>query len=176
MKKCVFFDRDGVVNRSPGPGYVETWEEFELMPDFPEALRAAMDAGYIAIVITNQRGVARGMIPKEVLEEMHENLQTLLRDKHGLEFADIFYCPHDRDTCDCRKPLPGMLLAAAEKHDIDLQNSWMIGDNKSDIQTGKSAGCRTIKVTTEGAEPDPDANHNVSSLKELEHLLRRILS
>lgn len=146
MLKCIFFDRDGIVNQSPGPGYVERWEDFHLLPEFVETLRIVTCLGYVAAIITNQRGVALGCMSAETVEDMHRRLRVILKEQHGLELLDIRYCPHDRDVCDCRKPKPGMILDVAARHQIDLARSWMIGDSPGDAEAGKAAGCRTILV------------------------------
>ncbi len=172
--KCFFFDRDGVVNRAPGPGYVERWEDFHLLPEFVEVLRKVTRAGYSAAVITNQRCVARGIITEEVLMDMHHRLLDTLQTEHGLDLLDIYYCPHERDSCDCRKPQPGMIRRAAREHSIDLGRSWMVGDQKTDIETGKRAGCRTIYVT---ANPErDDADVTVASMKELVSAIDTVLA
>ena len=173
MMKCVFFDRDGIVNKSPGPGYVERWEDFHLLPEFVDALRLVLDKGCKAVVITNQRGVARGMMSIETLDEMHSNLVALLRDKYGLELLDILVCPHERDSCDCRKPKPGMLLEAAEKHGIDLSVSWMIGDHETDVEAGRSAGCRTVRVCPDAE--DTAADFHIADMTTLKALLEKEL-
>jgi histidinol-phosphate phosphatase family protein len=144
--KCVFFDRDGIVNRSPGPGYVERWEDFHLLPDFVEALRIVTRLGFAAVIVTNQRGVALGCMTAETVEDLHRRLRATLKNQYGLEVLDIRVCPHDRDACECRKPKPGMLLDAARLHGIDLARSWMIGDSPRDAEAGRAAGCRTILV------------------------------
>ena len=144
--KCVFFDRDGIVNESPGPGYVERWQDFHLLPEFVEALRITSRLGYGAVIITNQRGVARGCMSAESVADIHRRLQNTLQELYGLSLLDIRVCPHDRDACECRKPKPGMILDAARLHGIDLTQSWMIGDSPSDAEAGRAAGCRTILV------------------------------
>ncbi len=147
QNKCVFFDRDGIVNESPGAGkYVLNWDEFRLVPEFPECLRAARQHGYEAALVTNQRAVALGLMRADQLEAIHQRLRELLEGEHRLGLLDIEYCPHDVDECSCRKPKPGMLLALAARHDIDLGRSWMIGDSESDVEAGRRAGCRTIRV------------------------------
>ena len=149
MLKCVFFDRDGIVNRSPGPGYVERWDDFHLLPEFVDSLRIARNLGYVAVVITNQRGIAVGCMTTASVEDIHQRLRAELKDQHGLDLLDILYCPHDRDDgCDCRKPKPGMIREAARRHGIDLTQSWMIGDSHKDVEAGHSAGCRTVWVST----------------------------
>jgi D-glycero-D-manno-heptose 1,7-bisphosphate phosphatase len=173
MKKCVFFDRDGIVNRSPGPGYVERWEDFELLAGFPPVLRLVGQKGYAAIMATNQRGVARGMMTLEELQRIHACLRRLLRERHGVDFLDVFYCPHEEGDCDCRKPRPGMLLKAAAQYGIDLAASWMIGDSENDVEAGRRAGCRTVLVT--GPDVETAADHRVGGLAELERLLEKVL-
>ncbi len=145
MKRCVFFDRDGVVNRSPGPGYVERVEDFHLLPGVVEAARMAQARGYAVAIATNQRGVARGLMTPQVLDDIHAHMTGLLA-RQGLELLGVFCCTHERDTCTCRKPQPGLLLEAARQFDLDLSASWMIGDHETDIEAGRRAGCRTILV------------------------------
>jgi len=173
MKKCIFFDRDGIVNKSPGPGYVERWEDFHLMPDFPAVLSTVREMGYEAVVVTNQRGVSRGIMTLETLNEIHRKLKSLLDRKHGLELLDIFFCPHGEWECECRKPKPGMLLEAAKRHDLDLKSSWMVGDGEKDIEAGRRAGCRTILVSD--GKLDTKADFVVPDLKSLESLLKSVL-
>ena len=165
MKRCVFFDRDGIVNRSPGPGYVTCWEDFHLLPYFPDVLRIVKAKGYEAVVITNQRGVDLGHMDAETVEEIHEKMRQHLRESHDVDVLDVFYCPHGAEGCDCRKPKPGMLLAASLMHDIDLEASWMIGDAERDVAAGKQAGCKTILVSETVAETTAD--HAVHSMEEL---------
>lgn len=159
MKKCFFFDRDGIINESPGEGkYVKKWEEFKLIPDFIEILRIIQKLSFEAIVVTNQRGIALGIMSKEDVEMIHTKLMMLLMSKYKLKLLDILYCPHDEGQCNCRKPQPGMLLKAAKKHMIDLRSSWMVGDDPRDIEAGHNAGCKTIlvghKKSTAGVKPD----------------------
>jgi D-glycero-D-manno-heptose 1,7-bisphosphate phosphatase len=144
--KCVFFDRDGIVNVTPGPGYVERWEDFHLMPEFVEAAKTSIAAGYVVAIATNQRGVARGIMTQATLDTIHAALLCEL-DSQGVSLLGIFCCTHERDSCTCRNPLPGLLLEAAQLHNIDLSASWMIGDKETDIEAGRLAGCRTILVS-----------------------------
>ena len=174
MKKCIFFDRDGIVNQSPGPGYVERWEDFHLLPEFVAALRLVTDRGYVAVVITNQQGVGRGIMTAATLDDMHQHLRAQLKEQAGLELLDIFYCPHLREAdCPCRKPKPGMILKAARKHDLDLARSWMIGDAPKDTAAGRAAGCHTILVNP-AATPD-QADFTFGSMAELVKNLGKIL-
>ena len=153
---CVFFDRDGIVNVSPGPGYVERWEDFRLTPEFPDLLRTARTLGFLAVVITNQRGVSRGLMTAQAVETIHRNLQELLRRDYGLRLDAILYCPHAEGACTCRKPQPGLLLEAARRHAIDLEASWMIGDHERDVEAGRRASCRTVLVSDAPSETRAD--------------------
>lgn len=170
MKKCVFFDRDGIVNKPPSADYVACWDQFEFDPAFPEILRLVTEWGYVSVVITNQRGVALGRLTRETLEGIHSGMRRRLRDEHDLDFLDVFYCPHDNDECECRKPKPGMLIEAAHRHDIDLSASWMIGDSERDITAGRAAGCSTIFVARERRETAAD--YSVAAMSDLAMLLR----
>ena len=144
MNKAVFLDRDGVVNRKLENDYVKNWNEFCFLPGVFEAIKAIKEKGYLVIVVTNQRGIARGLMTEEDLEEIHQRMQKEL-EKHGAEVDDIFYCPHDiSDNCNCRKPKPGMLIQAHKKWNIDFASSFIIGDSNSDIEAGKRVGCQGI--------------------------------
>ena len=141
MKKSIFLDRDGVINKKLEGDYVKTLEEFEILPGVKEALKEFKNLGYLIIVVTNQQGIGKGLMTEEDLKKIHEYMVK------ELEYIDdIFYCPHLEGTCDCRKPRPGMLLKAQEKWNIDFSKSWMIGDDDRDVLCGKSVGCKTIKI------------------------------
>ncbi|HOW98073.1 MAG TPA: HAD family hydrolase [Kiritimatiellia bacterium] len=148
-RPCVFFDRDGIVNRSPGPGYVERVEDFHLLPEFVEALRVVRARGYEAVIVTNQRGVALGRMSAETVQSMHDELARRLRAE-GLDLLDIRVCTANDNRHPDRKPNPGMLLAAARRHGLDLGRSWMVGDHERDIEAGRRAGCRTVRVGEPG--------------------------
>ena len=174
LKKCIFFDRDGIVNHSPGAGWVEHWSDFHLFPEFVDVLRYVQSRGYMGIIITNQSAVARGIMDERTVQDIHQRLRLELSEHHNLSIQDIFYCPHYiEDHCDCRKPKPGLLLLAAERHGIDLAQSWMIGDRESDVQTGQAAGCRTILVHP-NAE-DTKANYHVQTMAVLKSRIADIL-
>jgi len=165
LQRCVFFDRDGIVNISPPEGdYVRSWADFRLSPDLPDILRIVRDKGYAAVVITNQRGVAMGLMSVSAVEDIHARLQELLR-ACCVPLLDILYCPHDKDTCTCRKPQPGMLLEAARRHHLDLARSWMVGDRAGDMEAGRRAGCRTILVSA--GDLAVQADYRVQTLGEL---------
>ena len=149
--KAVFLDRDGVLNRAivcDGKPYPPaSLAEFEILPGTKEALDKLKEAGYLLIVVTNQPDVGRGTQQKSIVEEMHEVLRTIL------PLDEIYVCYHGYDgECECRKPQPGMLLAAAREFKIDLKKSFMIGDRSKDIEAGKAAGCKTIFIDYQYSE------------------------
>ena len=145
MKRAVFLDRDGVLNRSvvrAGRPYAPTsLDELELLPGVLEALTDLRTAGFVLVVVTNQPDLATGRIRPEVAEAIHQKLRALL------PIDDIKVCGHvDEDACSCRKPRPGMLLEAARDWSIDLYRSFIVGDRWRDVAAGKAAGCKTIFV------------------------------
>ena len=147
MKKAIFLDRDGVVNKRLIDDYVKNWDEFQFIPDIFEVLGDIHQEEYLAILVTNQRGVGRGIMTRNDLHNVHRKMQQALLQKTGHQLDGIYACPHNNDDrCDCRKPAPKMLLQAAKDFQIDLQKSWMIGDSESDVMAGISAGCRTVKI------------------------------
>lgn len=152
MKRAVFLDRDGVINRKPAEGeYVTRWEQMEILPGVAEAISLLTRADYSVLTVSNQRCVAKGLLTPSELEAIHEQLRKRLEAK-GAHIEKIYYCPHDNTPpCGCRKPAPGMLLAAAAEHGIDLQSSWMVGDSDVDMQAGRLAGCRTVYILPSGA-------------------------
>jgi len=172
LRPCVFFDRDGIVNRSPGPGYVERVEDFHLLPEFIQALRVVQQRQYEAVIITNQRGVGRGKMSQATLDAIHQRLLDHVAHA-GLSLRDIYFCTEvDRDHPRL-KPQPGMLLEAARDHGLDLARSWMIGDNEKDVIAGQRAGCRTLLVRA-GAE-ETVADYRVTSMSEVPGFLERRL-
>lgn len=148
-KTAVFLDRDGTINIEAG--YIHNVADLNLMPGAGAALRRVNDAGLLAILATNQSGPARGYYPESHVLALHDRLNALLTAE-GAHLDDLYYCPHHPEgvvaaytqTCDCRKPEPGMLLAAAERHGIDLKASYMIGDKATDVEVGQRAGCKTV--------------------------------
>ncbi len=172
QNRCVFFDRDGIVNVSPGPGYVERWGDFHLVPEFVAAARLTLERGYGLAIITNQRGVARGIMSQKTLDEIHAKLVAVLKEQ-GIELLGIYCCTHERDSCACRKPQPGLLLQAAKEHDIDLDASWMVGDKETDVEAGRRAGCKTMLV--DGSSVPTDADVRVPDMAGLPGALERCL-
>jgi D-glycero-D-manno-heptose 1,7-bisphosphate phosphatase len=155
LKKAVFMDRDGVINRKAPEGqYITRWEDFDFLPGVTEGIALLNRAGFSVIVVTNQRCIAKGLMTVADLENMHERMTDFLA-LAGAAIDGIFHCPHELGQfCNCRKPAPGMLLDAARSHGIELQASWMIGDSDIDIEAGKNAGCKTARLAaiTETAE------------------------
>lgn len=126
---------------------MKSWGEFAFLPDIFTVLPLVHAAGMLAVLVTNQRGIARGLMSEEDVTMIHSRMQQELHARCGHRFDAIYICPHERDAgCECRKPLPGMLLRAAEEYGIDLRMSWMIGDAETDIEAGLAAGCRAVLV------------------------------
>jgi D-glycero-D-manno-heptose 1,7-bisphosphate phosphatase len=165
MKKAAFLDRDGVINRKAPEGqYVTRWEQIEFLPGAREAIRRLNRAGFLVVVASNQRCVAKGLITAGELDSMHARMSREFRAADATIDA-IYYCPHDRHPpCNCRKPHPGMLLEAARTHDIELAASWMIGDSESDVQAGRSAGCNTAQVVADERSTESRADVIARSL------------
>jgi D-glycero-D-manno-heptose 1,7-bisphosphate phosphatase len=150
MNRAVFLDRDGVINRKlPEGQYVTTWGKMHFLPDVARAIALLNRAGFRVIVVSNQRCVAKGLVGAGSLEAIHQRMREEL-EAAGARIDEIYYCPHEKHpACACRKPAPGMLLAAALAHHIDLTASWMIGDSDVDMQAGKNAGCRTARILSD---------------------------
>jgi D-glycero-D-manno-heptose 1,7-bisphosphate phosphatase len=148
---AVFLDRDGVLNVRPPPHcYVSSAAAFRWLPHVPESLARLSAAGYPLVVVSNQQGLARGVVSWPALREIERVMSNVLRDA-GAPLLATYYCPHHVDQgCACRKPRPGMLLRAARDHRLDLERSTMIGDAESDVEAGLAAGCRTIRIATPG--------------------------
>ena len=127
MRRAVFLDRDGVINRkAPENQYITAWEQLEFLPGIPEALRTLKQNGFLLVVVTNQSAISRNELTIEALESIHRRMVEWLAG-HGVTIDAIYYCPHDRNgNCQCRKPRPQMLLQAAEDHGIDLSQSWQL--------------------------------------------------
>jgi D-glycero-D-manno-heptose 1,7-bisphosphate phosphatase len=145
MNKAVFLDRDGVINKAlirDGKAYSPRhFSEFEFMENIADQIRKIKDAGYFVIVITNQPDISRGIMDMSELNKMTEAI------KANLPVDEIFICPHDdNDNCLCRKPKPGMLLNAAKKYEINLNECFFIGDGWKDMEAAKNAGCRGILI------------------------------
>jgi D-glycero-D-manno-heptose 1,7-bisphosphate phosphatase len=174
MKKATFLDRDGVINRKPPEGqYVTRWEEMQFLPGVPEAVASLTKAGFCVLVVTNQRGVAKGLLSASELETIHHRMCQELAAQGAL-ITEVYYCPHENDLpCGCRKPAPGLLLTAAREHGIDLNESWMIGDSDIDVEAGKNAGCRTVRIVNRNASGSDGADLQAGTLL---HAVRQVLA
>jgi len=165
MKRAVFLDRDGVINRAlerDGKPYPPTsLAEFEILAEVPAACAKLKAAGFLLIVATNQPDVGRGTLAKEVVEKIHGHMTAKL----PIDRVEVCYhAGKGLSNCDCRKPQPGMLLNAAKELDINLKQSWMVGDRWRDVDCGHAAGCKTIFIDRGYAEelkqkPDFSARH-----------------
>ena len=177
-QKCVFLDRDGVLNKHVG--LLHETSQLELEDTAIEAIAKLNSSEYLTIVITNQPVVARGLCDIETVDEIHKKLQTLLGNNH-VYLDDIFFCPHHPDKgypeenpdykiiCECRKPKSGMLKTAAAKYNIDLERSWFIGDTTVDMETGRRAAVRTILVRT--GEGGKDGKYDAIPIHIAENIL-----
>lgn len=145
--KAVFLDRDGVINNSmPQWDYVKNWGEFELIEATVKILKEYQQNGYLLVVISNQLGVAKGLMTETDLKQINRNMEDLLLSK-GVKINGSYYCTHSiEDKCECRKPKPGLIFKAAEELNIDISKSIMIGDEVSDIKCGINAGCEEEKL------------------------------
>jgi D-glycero-D-manno-heptose 1,7-bisphosphate phosphatase len=156
--RTVFLDRDGILNeKMPEHRYVTRWEEFRVLPGVPEALRRLNDAGLRVVVVSNQRGIAKGLYTAADLQTMHSQFQQQL-DSESARIDAFFICPHETDQCNCRKPLPGLFeQAVARFPKITAATSVMIGDSPTDVEFGRRLGMRTILV---------DAQHRAAGAEE----------
>ncbi|MDR1531569.1 MAG: HAD-IIIA family hydrolase [Clostridiales bacterium] len=154
-QKALFIDRDGTINKFAG--FLRNIDNFELIENTTDIIKAANKEGYLVIVVTNQPVIARGELTWPQLEEIHNKMETLLGQR-GAYVDDIFICPHHPDkgfegerpeykiSCGCRKPKPGLLLQAARKYNIDLSRSIMLGDSEKDMLAGEAAGCKSVLI------------------------------
>jgi D-glycero-D-manno-heptose 1,7-bisphosphate phosphatase len=151
--RAVFVDRDGTMIEDVG--YLDRLERLKLFPYTIDAIRLLNRAGYKVVVVTSQNGVAQGMLTEEFLAEAHAHLSQLC-EAAGAKIEGYYYCPHSthaaveryRTECDCRKPKPGMILAAARDHALDLAHSFVVGDRWRDIEMGLNAGTKALLVET----------------------------
>lgn len=152
-RRAVFMDRDGTVSEEVG--YVNHVSRYRVFPFAAEAVRTLNEAGWLAVLVTNQAGVARGYFKEELIGEVHKVLASEL-ERGGARLDAVYYCPHHpsvgeppyRFDCDCRKPRPGLLLRAARELNLDLSRCWMVGDRYSDTELARNAGARSAFVLT----------------------------
>jgi histidinol-phosphate phosphatase family protein len=150
-RKAVFLDKDGTI--IPDVPYNVNPDLITLVDGVIEGLQLLKTEGYLFVVISNQAGVARGYFEIDALKEVERKLNQLF-NQHGIEIAKYYFCPHHPAgkipeysiSCECRKPMPGMLIRAVDELQIDASNSWMIGDILNDVEAGNRAGCRTVLI------------------------------
>lgn len=162
MNKAVFLDRDGVINDNYKP--VNKPKDLKLYPWSAKSILHLNNAGYYVFVVTNQGGIEMGYFKEDDLNEIHMKLQKEI-EKEGANIDEIEFCPHFKTKCDCRKPSPGMLKKLAEKYNIDLKLSFMIGDRDVDIEAGIKARCRTIKIGKSYEKADYTAKNLLEAVK-----------
>lgn len=181
--KAVFLDRDGTITEDP-PHYAHRLDQLAIIPGTGEAIQLLNENGYLVIVVTNQAGIAYGYYKEEDAIAFNKAMTEKLAEEGG-RIDDIYFCPHHieakiekyRIACDCRKPEPGMLLKAKKEHNIDMKESYMVGDSNKDIEAGKRAGCKTILLKTGSGSGDADNNQvdcdyvADSLLNAVEHIL-----
>ncbi len=170
MNKAVFLDRDGTVNEEVG--YLRNLEDLRLIAGAGPAIKRLNDAGLLVVLVTNQSGIARGYFSESLLHEIHGRLEQMLRDE-GARLDAIYYCPHHPSAgnshytreCDCRKPGTGLIDRASLDLDIDVRQSYVIGDKWSDVELGQRAGAHSILVRT-GYGAEAEGNVRPSRLKD----------
>jgi len=150
-RRAAFLDRDGTLNvRPPEHDYVKSLGEFAWLSGAVDGAVALARAGFLLFVVSNQRGIARGLVTEQTLAEIEQEIQRGLAP-HGVQITAFRYCPHQLDEgCDCRKPRPGLILELAAAHDIDLESSWTVGDSPADVEAGRAAGTQTALIATAG--------------------------
>jgi D-glycero-D-manno-heptose 1,7-bisphosphate phosphatase len=158
---AVFLDRDGVINRkAPDGDYIKSWEEFAFLPGAVEAIKILNESGWKVIVVTNQRGIALGLMTEADVEEIHKKLSLEIQ-KHGAHIDRIYYCPHEKGSCSCRKPDIGMFLKAKEDFpELSFSSSFVVGDSSSDMEAGKSLACKLILITENSSTIDQKAGYH----------------
>jgi D-glycero-D-manno-heptose 1,7-bisphosphate phosphatase len=152
----IFIDRDGVINRKPSDGaYVTRWEDFIFLPGSLRALHLLANAGLRTIVITNQRGVARGLMSSQALRSIHDRMLAYC-ELHAASVRAVYVCEHETGTCECRKPAAGLLLQAKQDiPEVDFAQSALIGDSASDLEAGFRLGC-TLALVGDGPRRDAE--------------------
>lgn len=166
--RALFLDRDGTITVGvPTISRVDSVEKVALLPHVLEGLEVLAALNYLVFFVTNQAGMAEGLIDEATFNEINGEVLRLI-EPSGIKITDTYLCPHDeKSKCDCRKPKPKLLLDASAKYDIDLSQSWMIGDRLTDIQTGINAGTKTILVRSGEIDSAPLATYEADDLLEV---------
>jgi D-glycero-D-manno-heptose 1,7-bisphosphate phosphatase len=157
VRTAVFLDRDGTLNvRPPEHEYVTSLPQFQWISGAREGLGRLASAGYALVVVSNQRGVARGLVSPALLARIERRIQDDLAEE-GCRVDAFRHCPHDADAgCSCRKPAPGLILGAAADLEVALDGSWMVGDAETDVEAGRAAGCKTVRLGSPGTPTSAD--------------------
>tara|TARA_Y100000294_G_scaffold175712_1_gene196425 strand:- start:770 stop:1297 length:528 start_codon:yes stop_codon:yes gene_type:complete len=157
--KTIFLDRDGVINKEVH--YLHKIDDFEFMTGIIEACLYFQNLGYKLIVVTNQSGISRGYYSESDYQTLNQWMLNEFENNH-INILDVFHCPHGPDsTCDCRKPMPGMFFNAKTKHNIDMKNSWMIGDREVDVTAANASGIKSTILVRSNHKID-ESNSNAS--------------
>lgn len=170
--KTIFLDRDGVINQEVH--YLHKISDFKFVSGAIDACRDFQNKGYYIVIVTNQSGIARGIYTENDYQILTQwMLEQFIRNK--IKILDVLYCPHGPESnCECRKPKPGLLIKAKKLHNIDMQNSWMIGDKESDIQAAKNSGVNKTILVRSGHSIDElktDAKYIINSIKQSKRLI-----
>ena len=143
MTKAIFLDRDGVINQER-KDYVKKLDEFIILDKTSDAINIIKNRGFLVIIITNQSAINRKLLSVETLNKIHEKLQSYL-ERYDTSFDGVYFCPHTpSENCECRKPKPGLILQAVIDFQIDLLESYMIGNSETDVHAARNAGCKGI--------------------------------
>ncbi|MBU5675081.1 HAD family hydrolase [Alkaliphilus sp. MSJ-5] len=174
MHKAVFLDRDGVINQKANEhDYIKTWNEFKLIPEIVDVMKHVQSKGYKIIIVTNQRGIARGIMTINDLNKIHENLRQLLHI-HNIYITGIFYCSHDiHENCGCRKPKVGMFLKAKKLYNINFEQSFLIGDSLTDIMAANTLKIKSILYAKNAINKkiEPMPRYIVTDLNEINKII-----
>jgi D-glycero-D-manno-heptose 1,7-bisphosphate phosphatase len=176
-RPAVFFDRDGVVNVSPGAGYVLDWTQFQFAPGAIEALRFCKEKGYATVLVTSQQGVGKGLMSQADLDDIHAHMQkALLTENAVFDAIHACTCLASDPACTCRKPSVEMIFTARDALDLELKRSWLIGDHDRDIQMAMNAEIpHTIRIQNGENPSQVNATYTLSSAFELPTFLRTVL-
>lgn len=159
MRKAIFLDRDGVINVDHG--YVGKIQDFEFLPGVIDSLAYLKRSGFLLVLVTNQSGIARGFYTEQDFHTLTAHMQNVLQE-HDASFDGVYFCPHHpqaqieayRQNCSCRKPLPGMFIQAQQELNIDMANSWMVGDHASDLKAAQAANISNLVLVGEHLEKE----------------------
>lgn len=176
MKKAIFLDRDGVINIAPPRGkYIISKEEIVINEGIVEFICKSIEKGFLIFIVTNQPQVAKGLLSLADLHAINGLIVSYIM-KHGGRIDRLYYCPHkDEDGCRCRKPKSGMLLQAVKEFDVNIHNSYLVGDSWKDIEAGRAAGCITIFMKTEIGKEELERctpDYVVSSFNEITEIIK----